>query len=234
MFTKTAEYYDALYHFKDYKAACGQLHGFIQQQHPGASSLLDVGCGTGKHLEYLQENYTAEGLDLDAGLLGIARARCPGLKFHEANMISFDLESSFDVVVCLFSSIGYVGTVENLNSTLQALAKHLNPGGLLVIEPWVFPEKYWVDKLTANYTDTADLKIAWMYKSRLENRKSIFDIQYLVGSSEGISSFSEEHVMGLWTDAEYRQAMIDAGVGPVYDEKGFFGRGMYYGLKQTL
>ncbi|MEJ7912099.1 MAG: class I SAM-dependent methyltransferase [Chitinophagaceae bacterium] len=233
MFTKTASYYDALYEVKDYSLACSELQDLVTKINPGARTLLDVGCGTGKHLAFLQQAYVAEGLDLNAGLLGIARERCPSVTFHEADMTAFSLGKTFDVVVSLFSSIGYVKTVANLNKAVRAMTDHLAAGGLLLIEPWIYPENYWVDRLTANFVDKPDLKIAWMYKSRLDQLTSVFDIHYMVASPEGISTFEEKHTMGLWTDAEYRQAFMQAGISPTYDQKGFFGRGMYYGLKNS-
>jgi ubiquinone/menaquinone biosynthesis C-methylase UbiE len=231
MFTKTAEYYDALYHFKDYEAACNSLHELIQQQVPLAKSLLDVGCGTGKHLAYLENRYACAGLDLNPELLAEAHKRCPTVPLHHANMTDFQLPRTFDAVVCLFSSIGYVQTVDNLRKAIACFVRHLNPGGLLVIEPWITPENYWVDRITANFVDQPNLKIAWMYTSQLRDRTSVFDINYLVGTSAGVSSFTESHVMGLWTDAEYREAIESTGVTVHYDDQGLFGRGMYYGTK---
>jgi len=78
MFARSAQFYDALYHFKDYAAAAGQLHTLVQETCPGATTLLDVACGTGKHLEYLRAYYRVEGLDLNAKVLEIARKRLPG------------------------------------------------------------------------------------------------------------------------------------------------------------
>ncbi|UOG77603.1 class I SAM-dependent methyltransferase (plasmid) [Hymenobacter tibetensis] len=231
MFTKTAEYYDALYQFKDYEQACNQLHLLIQQQAPQANNLLDVACGTGKHLEYLQHRYACTGLDLNSELLAVARTRCPNVPLQEADMTDFQLAETFDVVVCLFSSIGYVQTEENLRKAVTCLGQHLNSGGLLVIEPWITPENYWVDKLTVNFVDQPNLKIAWMYISQLRGLTSVFDINYLVGTPDGVSSFTESHVMGLWTDKQYREAIESVGVAVQYDTKGLFGRGMYYGIK---
>ncbi|WP_375416291.1 class I SAM-dependent DNA methyltransferase [uncultured Hymenobacter sp.] len=231
MFTKTAEYYDALYHFKDYGAACSQLHRLIEQRSPGAKTLLDVACGTGKHLEHLQAYYQVAGLDLSSDLLAVARKRCPDVVLHQEDMTNFDLRTTFDVIVCLFSSIGYVQTVGNLRNAVACFGRHLNPGGLLVIEPWITPEKYWVDKLTANFVDQPNLKIAWMYTSQLRGLTSVFDIHYVVGTPAGVTSFTEDHVMGLWTDTEYQEAIEAAGVPVQYDAQGLFGRGMYYGVK---
>lgn len=75
MFIKSAAYYDALYQFKDYSQAVQMMHRLIQEVRPGSNSLLDVGCGTGKHIEHLKEHYTVEGLDLNKELLDIARER---------------------------------------------------------------------------------------------------------------------------------------------------------------
>ena len=105
MFVKSARFYNALYWFKDYPTACNALHALIQREVPGATTLLDVGCGTGKHLEHLGRNYQVEGLDLSGELLAVARERCPGVPLHQADMSNFSLGRTFDAVTCLFSAL---------------------------------------------------------------------------------------------------------------------------------
>lgn len=227
MFTKSAQYYDALYHFKDYAAAAEKLHCLIQKHNPDVKTLLDVGCGTGKHLSELQGLYRVEGLDVNPSLLEIARQRCPRVQFYEMNMIGFDTDKTYDVVTCLFSSIGYVKSLENLAKSVASMARHLIPGGLLFVEPWLKPETYWVGRLTANFVDQPDLKIAWMYTSELEGRLSVFNINYLVGTPQGVSYFTEKHEMGLFTHEEYLKAFEQAGLSVSFDPEGLFGRGMY-------
>ena len=231
MFTKTAEFYDALYSFKDYRQACNKLKDLILKHNPEAKTLLDVACGSGKHLTYLKENFDVQGLDLNEELIKVAQRRCPDVKFHHKDMTDFSLEQKFDAVVCLFSSIGYVCTVENLNKAIKCMVDHLTPGGILVLEPWITKEKYWQKHLAANYVDQPDLKIAWMYNHEMEENKSVFNISYMVGTAEGVDNFSEKHVMGLWTEEEYDGAFRNAGLEVQYDEEGLFGRGMYYGKK---
>jgi ubiquinone/menaquinone biosynthesis C-methylase UbiE len=231
MFEKSAKYYDALYHFKNYDEASEKLQTLIQQNNPTAKSLLDVACGTGKHLEYLSKNYLVEGFDLNPDLLEIAHARCPGVPFHQGDMVTMELNNKFDVITCLFSSIAYVKTVENLFSSVARMVLHLKPKGLLFIEPWVYPENYWVGRVTANFVDQHDIKIAWMYISEIENKVSVFDINYLVGTNTGIEYFTERHEMGLFTHEEYQDAFHRVGFDAKYDPKGLFGRGMYMGKK---
>jgi SAM-dependent methyltransferase len=227
MFTRSARYYDELYAFKDYAAAADKLHAVLRERHPRAESLLDVGCGTGRHVESLRRHYRAEGLDLNPDLLALARARCPDVPFHQGDMTAFDLGRRFDVVTCLFSSIAYVRTVDNLRRAVAAMARHLQPGGLLVVEPWFTPDRYWTGTITANHVDLPDLKIAWMYTSERVDRLSVLDIHYLVGTPEKVEHFEERHEMGLFTDEEYGQAFRAAGLEPEHDPEGLFHRGLY-------
>ena len=231
MFTKSAHYYDALYHFKDYTTASRQLHAFIQQRNPNARTLLDVGCGTGKHLEVLRGFYQVEGLDVNPELLKVAQGRCPEVRFYKEDMTSFELGATYDVVTCLFSSIGYVKSVNNMEKAVARMARHLKPGGLLIVEPWFSPETYWVGKITAHCVDQPDLKIAWMYTSEIDGRVSVFDINYLVGTPDGVNYFTEKHEMGLFTHEEYLKAFEEAGLDVSHDLTGLFGRGMYTGCK---
>jgi SAM-dependent methyltransferase len=233
MYTKSARFYDALYAFKDYHAAVAALREVIRARHPRARSLLDVACGTGKHLELLRDGFEVAGLDLNPDMLAVARARCPGVPFHEASMTDFDLGRQFDVVTLLFSSIAYVRTVEEMRRTVATLRRHLAPGGLLVLEPFFSPERLWTGTITANFVNEPDLKIAWMYNTIREGRLAILDINYLVGTPESVEHFTERHELGLFTNAEYEDALRDAGLTVTYDAHGLFGRGMYLGTAPT-
>lgn len=50
MFDRSARWYDAFYADVDYGAEAEQVTSIIRELNPAASSLLDVACGTGRHL----------------------------------------------------------------------------------------------------------------------------------------------------------------------------------------
>jgi len=230
MFTSSAKFYDALYRSKDYAGASQRVRALIQQHNPNAETLLDVGCGTGKHLEVLRGHYQSEGLDLNSDLLQIAAERCPGVLLHQANMIDFSLDRKFDVIICLYSSIAYVKTIDNLQRTMANLARHLQPGGVVIVEPWFSPERYWTGRITTHFVDDPELKIASMYTNDPpENQISILNIHYLVGTPAGIDRFEERHELGLFTDKEYMSAFEKVNLNVIRDEEGLFGRGLFVG-----
>jgi ubiquinone/menaquinone biosynthesis C-methylase UbiE len=239
LYNKSSKFYDALYHFRDYEAASEKLSKTIAGNNPSAKSLLDTACGTGKHIEHLEKyfksDFTIEGLDVSEELLEIAKGRCPGTIVHLQSMIDFDLKKKFDVITCLFGSIAYVKTPDNLFKSVESMSKHLNQKGLLIIEPWFSKENFWTDRITANHFDSDDLKITWMYTSKRQNDFAVLDINYLVGTKEEVTYFNERHELGLFSDTQYRDAMKSAGLDVKYEREGLFGKGvgsgMYIGIK---
>jgi SAM-dependent methyltransferase len=233
MFTKTAPYYDKLYSFKDYRAEVEQLVTIIQKYLLSQGNrLLDVACGTGQHIEYLKEHFEVEGLDVDEELLALARQRNPGVPFHAGDMIDFDLDRQFDVVTCLFSSIGYVKTLDNVRRAVACMTHHLLPGGLLIVEPWFTPDAWHAPAVHSLFIDEPDLKIARINTSFADGRLSYFDFHYLIGTPEGTEHFVERHELGLFETDEMQGALLDAGLEVIYDAEGLIGRGLFIGRGQ--
>jgi SAM-dependent methyltransferase len=230
VFTRSADIYDAVYSFKDYAAEAGRVLELIQARTPAASTLLDVACGTGKHLEQLARWYEVQGLDVNEELVEIARERLgKSAHIHLADMTSFDFGRSFDAVTCLFSSIAYVGTEERLDAAIGAMARHLEPGGTLVLEPWITPENWIVGRPHLVAVDQPDLKIARANVSARDGDLAIMEFHYLVTTTEGTRHFTERHEAALFTEAQYRRAFERAGLTVELDEEGLIGRGLYLG-----
>lgn len=234
MYERSAKLYDAIYRSigKNYENEADELHALVSREKlSGGNRLLDVACGTGLHLEHLRERYEVEGLDHSPEMLDVARQRCPNLRLHHADMTRFDLGEQFDVVTCLFSSIGYVRSLEQLRQTIATLARHLVAGGILIVEPWLHPETYKTGLPFLTTVDEPDLKIARLNISRRKGIMAIIDFHYLVATSEQIEHFTEYHELALFTREEYLAAFTDAGLVAGVQEEGLMGRGVIYGVK---
>ena len=231
MFSKTARYYDKIYAFKDYHAETQYLMAVIHQNlRSGGNRLLDVACGTGCHIEHLKQHFPdVEGLDISEDLLELARQRNPDVLFHRADMIHFALGRQFDAVTCLFSSIGYVRTIENLGRAIDCMAQHVRPGGVVLVEPWFTPDTWCPGTVHAQFIDEPDLKIARVNTSFSKGQLSYFDLHYLIGTPEGTVHFAERHELGLFAQNEMEAAFRAAGLEVSYDKEGLTGRGLYIG-----
>lgn len=231
MFSESAELYDLIYsEFKDFAAEGRKVGGMILEMAPGARTVLDVGCGTGRHAEILMKEFGLEvdGLDIHPGFLDIASERCPSGSFFLEDMADFDLGRQYDVVICLFSSIGYVRTEERLRSTARSFSRHLGPGGLALVEPWFSPDRFSPGSVHLLTVEREDLKIARMSISKVVGQISRLDFHYLVGDRDGVRHLSEIHELGLFSERQMKEAFEKAGFGQVeFDPEGLTDRGVY-------
>ncbi len=232
LYAKSAAIYDAEYGFKDYAHETSLLQQWIERHKRCLdTSLLDVACGTGAHLAFLQADYQVEGLDLDRAMLEEAKSRLPRITFHHGDMQEFNLGRGYGVVTCLFSAIGYVRTEPAMRRAVANMARHLVPGGVLLVEPWFTPETFHPGTLHALFVDQPELKISRMNLSHVEAGVSILDFYYMVGTPEGVRTFNERHELGLFTSEQYRQAFVDAGLETDLDRDGLTGRGLWIGVR---
>jgi SAM-dependent methyltransferase len=101
----------------------------------GARSILDVGCGFGREAGYLASlGYYVVGIEPNPTMLERARSNHPEIEFLDAAMPGFDLERTFDAVICMGSSFLYNYTNEAVYESLMTFARHVEPGGLLLME----------------------------------------------------------------------------------------------------
>lgn len=206
----------------------------MQERRPGARTLLDVACGTGKHLEQLRDRHLVEGLDLDDGLLAVARRRLPNVPLHAGDMREFDLGRRFDAVTCLFSAIGHLAATSELDAAIATMGRHLEPGGVLVVEPWLTPEE-WIPGRPALLTvDEPDLKIARISMTGTRGTTSLLDFHYLVATPHGLESVTEHLELALFSRDEMTAAFERAGLDVFYDEQGLTGRGLYVGVRRCM
>lgn len=230
MYKAHTEIYDEVYHHLDYALAAETLLALIERVRPGAGSLLDIGCGTGRHLQLMQPHFRISGLDINPELLAIAHARLgDGARLYTSDMADFSLnDERFDVITCLFGSITFLVTPERLQRAVAAMARHLLPDGVLFIEPWLAPEQYRHNNVKLNLSETPARKIAWMYVGQEKANIVTNEIHFLIGEADGEIHYTEVQQHGLFSDADYRSAFADAGLVVVeHDLKGLFGYGLY-------
>ncbi len=111
-------------------------------------------------------------------------------------------------MVCLFSSIGYLGSTDELNAAVGAMADHLDPGGVLIIDGWVRPDA-WIDggrtQVTTAVSD--EVTVVRLTRSRRQERRTFLEMHYLVATEEGVEYLVEDHGLTLFAPADYEEAL---------------------------
>lgn len=132
--------YDRVMAYVDYSAWACYVHRLIQRFLPGASSLLELGCGTGSLALALQPMgpYRYHATDRSAAMLAVARekAACSNspVVFSEADFTNYRVAEPVDVVLLLFDGLNYVLEPEGICALLRSTHAALRPGGLFIFD----------------------------------------------------------------------------------------------------
>jgi len=234
MFKKLAKYYDLIYHWKEYEKEVHSIKDLIKKyKKSDGNQLLDVGCGTGKHIEHFKDDFSCTGIDINNEMVEVAKSKVKDVIFHQGDMVDFNLKTEFDVLLCLFSAIGYVKTYSNLEKTIKNFANHLKKGGVLIIEPWFTKSAYWVGVPGMTTYDGGDVKIARLNTTKVEGDLSIMDMHYLIGEkNEDIKHFVDVHELGLFETDKTLEFMKLANFKSEFLKYGLFkDRGLFVGVK---
>jgi len=138
-FDSYGDYYDLLYSGKDYAAEARYIDSLIQQFSAGGGSLLDLGCGTGRHARQMVE--------LGYQVTGVERSRrmaekitpTENLRYLLGDMTTISLGRRFDTVTALFHVVSYLTSNAQIAALFDNAAKHLEAAGLFIFDVWYSP-----------------------------------------------------------------------------------------------
>jgi SAM-dependent methyltransferase len=150
VFEDYARYYNLLYADKDYAGETGFVLERLQALGCKPQTLLDLGCGTGRHaLEFARRGIAVEGVDMSPVMLemgrrqiGAAASSQPGLGIpvlHEGDARSVRLGKTFDAVTSLFHVMSYQNSEEDALAVMETARVHLRPGGIFFFDFWYGP-----------------------------------------------------------------------------------------------
>lgn len=183
-----AELYDLFYAEKMYVEEAKFVDSCIQQFGEGNSKkMLELACGTGRHaLEMEKLGYKVIATDYSADMLAQARRKASEISsivdFRQQDMRALNIpEAPFDVVICLFDSIGYVATNENILKVLRSVHKHLKPGGLFVFEFWHAPAMLKnFDPVRVRRWKLTDRELLRISETKLDDAQQLAHVSYSV------------------------------------------------------
>lgn len=137
------------------------------------------------------------------------------------------LAQPFDVVTCMFSSIGYLRDSASLVRSVAWMTRHLDPDGMLLIEPAVLPHQL-------RPSATSELQFEHEGRSWRRTTSARHDPPYLRIRFEYETPgqcFAEEQPIRLFSLEEYEGAFDGAGLRMEFDPVGPSGLGALVGSR---
>ncbi|MBC8367057.1 class I SAM-dependent methyltransferase [bacterium] len=134
IYSDLTPWYDRLFPVGDQQAVF-LLHRLSMAE---VCSVLDTGCGTGRHLEILADaGYIVAGLEPEADMAAEANRRLKGRGRVEVLSLQNAAQvpgAPFDVVLCLGNTLAHLLDGSALAEGLATLARVLKPGGLFIVQ----------------------------------------------------------------------------------------------------
>lgn len=109
------------------------IENFLSKMDKKQTSVLDIGCGTGKHIKLLNEReYSVIGLDNSNEMLKIAKENNPEVRFVLGNAMDKNVFSNtkFDIITCYYFTIYYM---KHIDEILNNVYNWLKPSGVFVV-----------------------------------------------------------------------------------------------------
>lgn len=202
-----ADLYDGFYKDKDYEAECDQIEKIFQHFANGTPQhILDLGCGTGNHaIPLTRRGYRVTGIDRSLEMLEHARNKIAGSTAQEnlhlvhGDIRDYQLDESFDAILCMFAVLGYQLSNQDILATLKCARQHLQPGGLLIFDVWYGPAVLTVrpsERVKVIPTRNGQM-IRWT-SAALETRQHLCQVNFHVWNLEGnrlVDETEETHWM---------------------------------------
>jgi SAM-dependent methyltransferase len=205
---------------EEYKPESREFIRLVDRLAPNAKSLLDIACGGGKNDYYLKRRFDVTGVDLSPQMIAQAKKLNPSAAYHAGDMRSFDLKRQFDVVF-FNDGIIYMVNIPDLTRALKNAHRHLKPGGVMVLYVEDCKERFQQSKTSVWRSVHKGTDITYIENDYDPNKRDCtfeMNFLYLIRQEGKLRLEHDTHTGGLFTLAQWRKAIKDAGFRIVLDK----------------
>jgi SAM-dependent methyltransferase len=203
----------------DYRPESRTFIALIEKHCPSAKTLLDIGCGGGKNDYYLKKRFAVTGVDLSPQMIAQAKKLNPRAEYHVGDMRSFDLKKKFDAVF-FNDGIIYMQTIKDLTKALKNARRHLKPGGVMALYVEDCRERFEQSTTSVWRSKAKGYDITYIQNDYdPDPRDSTYEMAfvYLIRRGKSLKIEHDTHKAGLFSLAQWRKAIKDAGFGMIVD-----------------
>lgn len=212
-----SKYYNLLYRDKDYAAEVDYVDSLIQRWNPETKTLIEFGCGTGRHAALLaKKGYTVDAVDSSELMLAEAKGTVSGVNFYLGDIRVVDLGKKADGLISLFHVVSYQVDNEDLKRTFSTACAHLETGGLFLFDCWYGPGVLSdLPEVRVKRVETENVVLTRIAEPLLRPNENLVDVKYRIiihDRKQGCFQEIEElHTMRYLFLPEIKMLLQDAG-----------------------
>ncbi|NLX37875.1 MAG: class I SAM-dependent methyltransferase [Chloroflexi bacterium] len=196
----------------------GYLEELLERFPPPGKRWLDLACGTGTvGVSLARRGYQVTGIDGSEQMLAEARrkAEAAGVEaiWMQHDMREFTLPERCNVATCLYDSLNYMLTSDDLSAVFGQVARALTRGGLFFFDMnTAFAlETFWGGQ--AYFDDQGDLAVAFNTRYSPSRRQTTVTVTWFERDrATGLySKSSERHTEQAYPPEHVSTLLVDAG-----------------------
>jgi SAM-dependent methyltransferase len=201
-FNQYSLYYDLLYRDKDYKGESDYVIELISEFNINASSIIELGCGTGSHAKYLsQSGFNITGIERSEEM--VKEANLKNISNFDpivGDICNFELNKKFDAAISLFHVISYLTDNNSLINCFKRVNQHLKPNGVFLFDIWFTPAVYSLKPDTRiKRLEDENISILRIAESKCNFETNVVEVQFDVciidKKTNEVQVFNEIHPM---------------------------------------
>jgi SAM-dependent methyltransferase len=237
VFGEYARIYALLYADKDYAAEARFVLDLLATHAPGARTLLELGCGGGRHAAlFAAAGLAVTGVDRSEAMLARARAHAATLPPAVAGRLAWargDLRDLgdlpgvdapgpgpgglYDAVAALFHVVGYQTAEADLRAAFARAGARLAPGGVFVFDCWHGPcVEAEPPEVRIKRAEDDAVRVTRICEPQWDRAARVVTVNYeffvQARASGAIDTFRERHPMRYLFEDEVRALLAHGGM----------------------
>ena len=188
--------------------------------HIASPNLLDLGCGTGEHLNELsKKGFMCTGIDNSNDMITFAKVRFPNAAtFIVSDITDFDFFEEFDIIISLFGSFDYMINDEDVDKVLWNTWRAMKNDGIGLFEIWNAKPVFEIKEkpiTTVSTTKYKDLTIERQRGFTLlpDSKKTIAEVyyNYIISNGHSTQRLKDKHIMRAFYIEEIEEFLTNNG-----------------------
>ena len=187
VFDSYAAYYDLLYADKNYASEVAYCLALLAENGVDGGSILDLGCGTGKHADqFARQGFSVHGVDFSELMIELAEQRKPTeladrLRFEVGDVRTARLGRQFDAVISLFHVASYQTSNQDLKAMFSTAAEHLKLGGVFIFDFWYGPAVLTDQpEVRQKRMENEEIKVLRIAEPMMYPNENLVDVKYTI------------------------------------------------------
>ena len=216
-YTGIAPVYDSLLRHVDYQEWFEYILSLMRRYAPGAETLLELGCGTGRFgSKFSNAGYAIYGIDRSLEMLRVARTRAfMNFRIFCADITAFHTAHTIDFIFSVHDTMNYLVEPSQVMSLLRCVRRCMHEESVFMFDITTEHNIHRnFDGKTSRHL-IRDNAVEWSNSYDAERKivRSVLRIE------RGGAAEEEEHLQRIYAVDEMKSMMAEAGLSPL----GIFG-----------